>query len=159
MQKQPFTGFSPINTPTKQYYLRMLLEDVLSLYLLVTNFFYTPSADQARQYASNVHKPLKGRLRPLRLAYYAYLTMGALRLTLYSVLREQYTRYDLATEVLDSVTTHHLIGLCLVPFIGLCIAYDYLLCVKAHQKVAIILVDLLVINQGLKAKENVWKKI
>lgn len=109
---------------------------------------YPPSSVQAQEYLDNVQRPLKLKLTPLRLFYYAYLFFLALRLTLYSLFQEKYTQHDLTMEILNSLVTNHMSGLCLVPVILLIFCFDFLYCLRPHRTVALMLTDILMLNKG-----------
>ena len=115
------------------------------LYYLIRVFFtyYPSSAEVARTYADNVSRPLQHQLTPLRLVYYAYLLVGGVRLILNSILRKVYHQYDLSVYLFESAITHHMVGMAVLPCIGLFFVIDFTLVVRPHRKVAPMLVDLL----------------
>lgn len=116
-----------------------------------TYFFYTPSAVQAKNYCTKTDRPSTNYklTRPLRLLYYAIILQFALRLTLYSLYQESYTQYDQTMALLDSATTHHMIGLTLVPFGVEGFFLDYLLrVVTPSPRIASLMMDTLVYNRG-----------
>ncbi len=109
-------------------------------------FFFTnwpSSAEVARTYAGNVHRPLSSRLTSLRLAYYAYLLVLSTRLALNTFFRESYNQYDLTMCRFDHYATHHMAGLVMVAALALGLAFDFIFGVRAHHKVAPMLLDLL----------------
>ena len=101
------------------------------------------SAQVARMYADNVNRPLKDRLTLLRLAYYAYLLVMSTRLAMNSLFRESYNQYDLTMYLFDHYATHHMAGLIVVSVLALGLAFDFIFGVRAHHKVAPMLLDLL----------------
>ena len=72
--------------------------------------YYPSSAAAARTYADNLSRPLGALLTPLRLAYYAYLLVGAIRLILKPLFREAYHRYDLPVYLFERTFIHHIAG-------------------------------------------------
>lgn len=126
---------------------------MFSIYkIILSYFFYTPSAVQAEQYASQnkIKFSLTRKLtHPLRILYYAIVFQFALRLSLYSIYQDRYTYFDPTMALLDSATTHHMIGLTLVPFGVLGFYLDYLLLVvPSNDRVASLMRDTLVYNKG-----------
>ncbi len=114
------------------------------------------SAQVARTYADNVNRPLSHRLTPPRLTYYAYLLVLSTRLILNSFFREVYNSYDLAMLLFDHYATHHMAGLVLASVLALGLAFDYLFGVRAHHRVAPMLLDLLKCDgkENLPAKKQ-----
>ena len=123
-----------------------------ALKFLFTN---SPSSAQVAQtYAGNVSRPLKYRLPPTRLLYYAYLLVLATRLTMNSLFRKAYNRYDLFLFLFDHYATHHMAGLVLVSVLALGLAFDFVFGVRAHRKVAPMLLDLLKCDGKAKRKHR-----
>ncbi len=106
------------------------------------------SAQVALTYASNLHRPLRSRLTPLRLTYYALLLVLVVRFCLFSAFREAYYQHDLTMRLINSTVKHHMVGLVVAPFLLCAIAFDYVYCVRASGKVAPMLIDILVVNQS-----------
>ena len=114
------------------------------LYYLIRVFFtYYPSSKVVKTYAANVKAPLGSRLTPLRLAYYVYLLVLSSRLILNSIFRKTYHQYDLPVYLAELTFTHHMVGLAVLPCIGLAFVYDYAFVLKPHPAVAPMLSDLL----------------
>ncbi len=101
------------------------------------------SAQEAQTYADNVRRPLKHRLTPTRLLYYAYLLVLATRLTLNSLFIESYNTHDLFLYIFDRYATHHMAGLVLAAVLAMGLAFDFVFGVRTHRKVAPMLLDLL----------------
>lgn len=118
-------------------------------YKLLSLFTYNSSSTQAQNYASRVYLTTSAKLHPIRIIYYLYLLSFALRMTLFSIYQSEYTQYDLTMDIFRSQVPHHLMGICLVPFIGLCFYTDLLLAVKVNAKVATMIMELIVHNRGL----------
>ena len=120
---------------------------------------YPTSAAMIQTYAANVHRPLQDILTPLRLAHYAYLLGGAIRIYLNYVFREAYDRYDLPLAVFTRLTTSHSSSLVVLLLILLVIVFDYVLLLRPHPKVAPMLLDLVVHNRGsVKWEERMFFK-
>ena len=122
------------------------------LLLWYTN--YPSSAAIAQTYAANVNRPLKDRFTPLRVAYYAYLLVGGIRLCLNYLFRQSYNQYDLTVAVFTSVTTSYMASLNVLFLMALAFAFDLVLVGQPHPKVAPMLVDLLVYNRGSDTKKK-----
>ncbi len=116
--------------------------------LLLRYATYPSSAAMIRTYAANVHRPLQDILTPLRLAHYAYMLVGAIRMCLNYVFREAYNRYDLPLAVFTRLMTSHSSSLVVLLLILLVIVFDYVFLLRPHPKVAPMLVDLMVRNRG-----------
>lgn len=115
------------------------------LYHLLQVFFtyYPSSADAARTYSGNLNRPLSSLLTPLRLAYYVYLLVLAIRLCLNSLFRKAYHQYDLPVYLFESAITHHMAGIAVLPSLVLAFVYDVTFVLRPHPRVAPMLVDLL----------------
>ncbi|KAH9408035.1 hypothetical protein TYRP_011688 [Tyrophagus putrescentiae] len=111
--------------------------------LLHFYFSYSSSARIARQYAGNVGKPLRSLLTPLRLLTAAYVLAGVTRLGLNSLLGEAYRRYDLPVAIWTAVTLHHTVGLALMSYGLVVVAFDLIIVVRPHPLVAPMLTDLM----------------
>ena len=125
-------------------------------------FFFTnspSSAQTVRMYASNVSQPLRSRLTPLRLTYYAYLLVASIRLSLNTFFRGSYNQYDLTMYLFDHYATHHMAGLVLVAVLSMAFAFDYVLGVRANRKVAPMLLDLLKCDGKFKKCKNDKKEV
>ncbi len=121
----------------------LLIKSLVSFFLL-----YTPPNLQAVKYAGNVSRPLGSKLHPLRVLFYLILLQYALRTTLYSAYYRRYTRYDPLMAVADCITTHHMVGVCAVPYAVFLFLLDFLLVLRPNQKVATMLMDILVYSRG-----------
>ncbi len=93
-------------------------------------------------------------MTPLRLAYYAYLLVGGIRLLLNYLFRRSYNQYDLTVAVFTSVSASYLASLNVICLIVLAFVFDLEFVVRPHPRVAPMLVDLLVLNNrcGKEAK-------
>ena len=118
------------------------------LRLLLRYSTYPTSAAMIRTYAANVNRPLQDILTPLRLAHYAYLLVGGIRLLLNYVLREAYNRYDLPVAVFTEAAATYMSSLIVFFLILLAFVFDYAFLLRPHPKVAPMLVDLVVRNRG-----------
>ncbi len=104
---------------------------------------YPSSPVVAQRYARNVHRPLANQLTPLRLAYYAYLLLLAIRLAFNFLFGKAYNKYDLPMYFLGCVFRNPMTCLVLIPFTMLAFVFDLNLVVRPHRKVAPMLTDLL----------------
>lgn len=116
---------------------------MLNHLLRVVFTYYPPSSAVARTYADNANRPLVRLLTPLRLAYYLYLLLIAIRLCLNSLLREAYHQYDLTVYLLERTISHHTAGIVFLPILMLAFVLDVTLVLCPHPKVAPMLVDML----------------
>ena len=105
---------------------------------------YSPSSAQvAQNYADNVSKPMRSKLTPLRLAYYAYLLLLFTRLGLNSLFQGAYNRYDFSVYLFNSIFRHHMVGLMINCFVLMALVFDYTIVLGPHPLVAPMLTDLL----------------
>lgn len=87
--------------------------------------------------------------RRLSLLYYLSLLQYVTRLLLYSLLRGAYTPLDPLMAVLDALTTHHLVGVCLAAFGVIAFYMDYVLTLAAPSRhLTTVLLDIMVFNRG-----------
>ncbi len=127
-------------------------------------FLYTSAQNRTLQYVRRLPAQGRGGRRegspwqlwtshPPSLLYYLSLLEYATRLLLYALFQKEYTRVDPLMAVLDAITTHHLVGLCLAAFVVIAFYMDYVLTMAPpDRRLATVLIDLMVFNRGMRRR-------